>query len=82
MAKPKKSVLVQSFVDNSIEIWCDDHIRWTEELMSIEGVSMVTAFPDKLSLMCDPRYDQGELMQEIEELLTSEIPDVFRDIIE
>lgn len=82
MAKPKVSVLVQEMpAPNCLSVYCDDLQGVVADINSIEGVASVTcfAFTKFLSVVCDPRYDRAEIAQEIRDLLTSEVPEVFRD---
>ena len=85
MAKPKRKIVIgvhKSEVVPGMSIYIanpEDHMR---DVSSVEGVLTVSLFSSRNSLMVttDPRYDVSEIAQEIEELLTAEVPDVFLTI--
>lgn len=82
MAKPKIKVLVE-VIKNPVEpirIWIDNAKAHLSDIASVEGVSNI--WHDKqnsIKIMIDKRYDVDEIAQELRELLTAEVPDIFRD---
>jgi hypothetical protein len=81
MAQKTQDVLVL-VVGNHVEpinIWLDNPTEVISDILSIEGVltcSTINAPP--LRVMVDPRYNTQEVAEEIETLLTADIPDVFK----
>jgi len=81
MAKPKKDVIVEVLHNKSIRVWCNNPGQVVTELKTIEGITSILYLSTfgSIHLSTDPRYDISEIAQEIEELLTAEVPDVFKD---
>ena len=82
MAKPKTNLIINPHHNvGLIDIWCDNPTEVLREISQIEGVVNVAYFKHggNISAYIDPRYDIDEIAQEIKDLLSSEIPDVFKD---
>lgn len=80
MANKKVDVIVKKVNDSVIYVFCDDRARIAKELENISGISSIHIWSDRLDVwVSDPRYDTDEVAQEIQELLTAEVPDVFRE---
>ena len=80
MAKPKRELIVKEIPDNTIHIYCDNPEKVMAEIREIEGVNIVfltSTLP--VNVKIDPRYDLGEIAEEIRELLSAEVPAVFRE---
>lgn len=81
MAKPKKQVIINKFGigpggSHVLQVWANDIV--VREVMEIEGISNVSIYAQSPAVVCvDPRYDVDEVMEELEELLSAKIPDVF-----
>ncbi|KKK63067.1 hypothetical protein LCGC14_2998050 [marine sediment metagenome] len=80
MAKPKHKFLVKEN-EFSITVWTDSLVSDLAEIKTIEGTDTVLMLNGKnpISVFLDPRYDLKEIAEEIRELLTARIPDVFRE---
>jgi hypothetical protein len=79
MAKPKQSVLVNVCSNHNIIVWTDHPERDIKDIAGIEGVTRATIYSgNPIFLSIDPRYSADEIAAEIENLLTAEIPDVFK----
>ncbi len=83
MAKPKQPIMttVISAIAGSFDIWIDDAAGYTENVMSIKGVTSVfVTSKTRLTAVADRRYDVGEVAGEVNDLLSSitTIPDVFK----
>ena len=80
MAKPKQDVMVKVYPPNLVQVWSDDPKRATAEIVDIEGVNMVMGGSgNPIDAFLDLRYDINEVAKEIERLLLSEVPKVFRE---
>lgn len=79
MAKPRYAVVIKRcYAVRVLYIYCDHHEEQAAEVKSVEGVSGVTIWPEKLWAYVDPRYDLDEVADEIEVMLTPiEIPEAF-----
>jgi hypothetical protein len=80
MAKPKHKFLVKEH-EFSITVWTDNLVSDFAEIKTIEGTDTVLILNGKnpINIYVDPRYDLKEIAEEIRELLTARIPDVFRE---
>lgn len=81
MAKPKVEVIVNIIRVDLIEVFCSDRDNVVVEIAGIEGIIHVShlAGAGCIHILTDPRYDINELRDEIYQLLTASIPDVFRE---
>lgn len=79
MAKPKQKYLVEVYHGTWIHVHCDNPEITKHEIEQIEGVEWVDPLNKVLSVWVDPRYDAQEVAQEIRELLSSEVPEVFNE---
>jgi hypothetical protein len=80
MAKPKVEVIVNVVQQKNIEIYCSNAESAVKELRDIEGVTWVASLSNTIIIVhTDPRYDVNEIRDEIYELLTAKVPDVFKD---
>ncbi len=79
MAKPKVKNLVEVITCKAIRVYCNNPSLVLEEIGRIEGVSSVLLFDKMISALIDPRYDVGEVAQEIRDLLEQDVPEVFRE---
>lgn len=79
MAKPKRAVVIEEIrAVGVLFIYCDHHVDQAAEVKSIEGISSVIIWEDKLWAYVDPRYDLDEVAAEVEAMLTPvEIPEAF-----
>lgn len=77
MAKPQKEYHVEVMLKSKvISIWCDK--RHWNDLTIIEGIEQAFSMNNRLDLYIDPRYSIDEIANEIEELLSAQVPDVFK----
>lgn len=82
MAKPKTNLVIKvSELSGYIDVWCIDTQSVIGEISRIEGVVKVyiMVHDGHLSVSTSPLYDVNEIAQEIKELLSSEVPDVFKE---
>ncbi len=80
MAKPKQDIKVIVYPPTLMQVWADDPKRATAEIVDIEGVNVVIGGSENpINAYLDPRYDINEVAKEIERLLLSEVPKVFRE---
>lgn len=82
MATKKMSVSVQVKEGQAfpIRIWVSDPEQHLADCESVEGVAMVNYLSGgPIFIIVDPHYDVQEVAAELEELLTAEVPDVFRE---
>jgi len=81
MAKPKCPVMIEKvYKTRKLIVYCDHHAEQAAEVKSIEGISSVRIWEDKLWAYVDPRYDLDEVAVEAEVMLTPiEIPEAFRE---
>lgn len=81
MAKPKQKVLVVVLTPMNpepIQVWIDNPGEVLQDIRSIEGVIGCRACTDgPIRVSIDKRYDAQEIADEIEELLTSDVPAIF-----
>ncbi len=82
MAKPKMKVLVE-VVRNQVEpirVWVSDAKTHLNDIASVEGITHISLYGEsEVTIMIDKRYDKDEIAQELRELLTAEVPSVFRE---
>jgi len=79
MAKPKQEILVERYL-RSVSVWTNNPIGDFEEVSRIEGVdNVLICSGNHLHVCVDPRYDISEVADEIEALLTSKVPDIFKE---
>ncbi len=86
MAKLKREVVIEASLASTntsggiLRVWCNNSERYLAEIMEIEGIASAHLNTnDSLSVVTDPRYDQKEIADEIKSLLTSKVPDVFKE---
>lgn len=82
MAKPKQKILIQVVcsLPHILRIWMDNPARYTQEVLNTAGVSSVLeVHNDSMDIILDPRYDKDEVIKDLEKLLTSEVPDIFKE---
>ncbi len=82
MAKPKMEVLVAVIANpaEQISVWIDNAKAHLSDIASIEGVkSLRLVDAAKVRITVDMRYDKSEVAQELRELLTAEVPSIFRE---
>ncbi len=82
MAEPKYRFLVEGKHLNFIVVWTDNPSSDFAKIKKIEGTHIVTMFEgssNPIHVHVDPRYDQKEVAQEIRDLLTAGVPDVFKE---
>lgn len=80
MAKPKQAVLVDIIFNGIVDVWTDDRKKALRDILSIEGVATAQDVSDGcISLTIDKRYDTIEVADEIRELLSAEVPDIFKE---
>lgn len=82
MAKQKRKVFIDVIFSSvgTLIVYCDRPREVISEVAGIEGVrDAFVGFDGRLLVLTDPRYDVQEVITEIEELLTAEVPDVFRE---
>ena len=78
MAKPKQDTLVKVSPSGAVTVWTNDPKSATFEIADIEGVSFVVGGrKNPISVYLDQRYDINEVAKEIEQLLSSEVPEAF-----
>lgn len=78
MAKPKIDVIVNIINLNLLQVFCSDRDNAVREIKSIEGVISAEHLPGCIHVYVDPRYDTREVRDEIYQLLTASVPDVFK----
>lgn len=80
MATIKQKTMVKT-VATGCTVWTSFPEKAVFEIKEIEGVEQVFLIngTNPLSVYVDPRYDIQEVAQEIEVLLASEVPDVFKE---
>ena len=79
MAKPKVKIKVEIVNDTFITVWAKDAHRHIPDVESIEGVHFASSSGRLMIIYTDPRYDVNEVAREIEQLLSAEMPEVFRE---
>lgn len=82
MAKPKTKVLVEIVLNQvePIRIWVSNAKAHLNDIASVEGVTHISLHgSSEVSVMIDKRYDKNEIAQELRELLTAEVPSIFRE---
>lgn len=80
MAKPKQANLVKVLPKDTILVWTDDPRSMLFDIENIEGVNYVQfSLRNPIGVYVDPRYDTGEVAEEIRILLASEVPEIFRE---
>ena len=77
MAKPKVDVLVKVFASHAIEVWASP--KDTDEIKLGGGITEIFKSVNGTLIICDPRYDTEEIAQEIRDLLSAKVPDVFKE---
>lgn len=80
MATKKQETIIKTSTDGMC-IWTSFPEKVISEIREVEGVEQVFLINgvNPLFVYTDPRYDIQEISQEIEALLASEVPDVFKD---
>jgi hypothetical protein len=81
MAKPKRKTLIKVLPPDNITVWTDEPAKELKLLASIEGVDHINLIGsgNPIYIKIDPRYDLKEVAAEITDLLTAEVPDIFKE---
>jgi hypothetical protein len=72
-------VIVKALENHNVHIYIDNPEDAVRDIVGIKGV--IYALPgNPVWVKVDPRYDVQEVADEIEALLTAEVPDVFDEV--
>ena len=72
-------VKIHPYSNEYIFVYCDNLRQTAGEINMIEGVSRADVSSSVITVVGDLRYDIHEIKQEVEQLLASKVPDIFRE---
>ncbi len=79
MAKPKQNTLVKVNPPDSIHVYTSQPEKEIAGIRAIEGVNSIIFISNPIFVYTDPHYNVNEIAEEIKDVLTVNIPDVFRE---
>ena len=84
MTKKKKEFHIDQYIKSFLNVYVDNPDIVAQEIQAIEGILGVEE--DELlrclTVYLDPRYDVTEVRAEVEQLLSSKVPEVFQEAME
>jgi hypothetical protein len=78
MAKPKRKLTINKHTDTMFWVYYIDIPIAIQAISTIEGVIYVGIEGAAIDVLINPLYDIDDIIEEIESLLLTEVPDAFR----
>jgi hypothetical protein len=79
MAKPKRKLTIRKHSDTMFWVYYIDPAIAIQAISTIEGVRYTGMEDVAVDVWINPLYDIDEIIQEIEDLLLAEVPNVFKE---